>query len=389
MNIEVIGSTQPGNKLSVEEAKLFSGHAAGICYMKDDFGEILVEPEEKTFARFNGTAGSGHHSVSGHVSYNLLISGIPKIIAMILNNEKDYNTSEKSARYTKMETSGKEKELYEKWIDKFDKLIHERYPQLDDTTVRKLAQENARYFISVFTPSTTMEYTVDFRQGNYLIGFLESPNLANKMPKDFYQKLKPWLDETAKALRSVLNCEEIRDNKGRELSLFATRERSEYFGEVYSINYHGSFAQLAQAQRHRSLSYEINLRSSFVGAFGEMNYFIPMLIRNNVEVRNEYLNDIMSVGGNYPQGVMVAINERGTLENFILKCHERLCGAAQWEICMQTEDTLEWYWRRANEFVLQDILRQYDEGKTKCQFGYYTCNRPCPLGQPQAFTREV
>ncbi len=83
------------------------------------------------------------------------------------------------------------------------------------------------------------------------------------MPKDFYEKLKPWLDETAKAFRSVLNCEEIRDNKGRELSLFTTRERSEYFGEVYSTNYWGSFAQLAQAQRHRSLNYEVNLYRSF------------------------------------------------------------------------------------------------------------------------------
>ncbi len=116
MDITVIGSTQPGYRLPIAEAKLFSGHSAGICYMKDDFGAILTEPEEKTLRRFNGTAGSGHHSVSGHVSYNLLISGVPKIIAMILNNEKDYNTSEKSARYTKMETSGLEKDLYEKWI---------------------------------------------------------------------------------------------------------------------------------------------------------------------------------------------------------------------------------------------------------------------------------
>lgn len=384
MNINVVGSTQPGNKLSVEEAKLFSGYSAGICYMKDDFDKILAEPKEKTLARFNGTAGSGHHSVSGHVSYNLLISGIPKIIAMILNNEKDYNTSEKSARYTKMETIGKEKELYEKWIVKFEKLIHEEYPQLDDTVTRKLAQENARYFISVFTPSTTMEYTVDFRQGNYLIGFLESPNLAKRMPKDFYEKLKPWLDETAKALRQVFNCEEIRDNKGRELSLFATRERSEYFGEVYSVNYQGSFAQLAQAQRHRSLNYEIIIPISSMFSF-----FVPELIKKDDKTRREYLDDMALVAENYPQGMLVAINERGTPEDFILKCNERLCGAAQWEICDRTEITL---FRYLVEFdgsgPVFDMLSQYS-GKTKCQFGHYACKRPCPLGQSQAFTRKI
>ena len=382
MNIQVIGSTQPGNKLPVEEAKLFAGHSAGICYMKDDFDAILTEPEEKTLRRFNGTAGSGHHSVSGHASYNLLISGVPKIIAMILNNEKDYNTSEKSARYTKMETSGLEKELYEKWISKFEKLIHEEYPQLDEMTTRKLAQENARYFISVFTPSTTMEYTVDFRQGNYLIGFLESPNLAERMPKSFYEKLKPWLDETAKAFRSVLNCEEIRDNKGRELSLFAMRARRELFGEVYSTNYVGSFAQLAQAQRHRSLDYEMTI-------LPDKQFFVPMLVRRDETIRSEYLNDMKSVAKYYPQGMLIAINERGTPENFILKCNERLCGAAQWEICMRTKATLDRYRRNVKgQQDLADMLDNYSE-KTKCQFGYYTCDRPCPLGQSQAFTREV
>ena len=388
MDIKVIGSTQVGYQLPVEDAKLFSGKSAGICYMREDFDAILVEPEETTLKRFNSTAGSGHHSVSGHVSYNLLLSGVPKIIAMILNNEKDYNTSEKSARYTKMETSGLEEELYLKWIDKFKAIIQEKYPQLEEAKVKKLALENARYFISVFTPSTTMEYTVDFRQGNYLIGFLESPNLASRMPADFYEKLKPWLDETANALRSVFNCEEIRDNKGRELSLFATRSRHEFFGEVYSTNYLGSFAQLAQAQRHRSLDYEITIPSDKK----RFAFFVPMIIRDNDEARDEYLQDMMKLVENYPQGMLIEINERGTPENFILKCNERLCGAAQWEICMQTKKTLEKYASEVHDRYLNhsvyEMLAKYLD-KTKCQFGYYTCDRPCPLGRAQAFTREI
>ncbi len=67
--------------------------------------------------------------------------------------------------------------------------------------------------------------------------------------------------------------------------------------------------------------------------------------------------------------------------------NERLCGAAQWEICMQIEKALDRYYDRADEYTQQLSLKEYCK-KTKCQFGYYSCNRPCPLGQPQAFTRE-
>ena len=42
-----------------------------------------------------------------------------KILAMIINNEKDYSTSEKSARYTKMKLSLKEQEIYDKWMSIF------------------------------------------------------------------------------------------------------------------------------------------------------------------------------------------------------------------------------------------------------------------------------
>lgn len=383
MRIKVIGSTLPGICLPIKEAKIFSGQSAGICYMKSSFKKILGEPKEDMLKRFNNTARLGHHSVAEHVSYNLLLSGIPKIIAMILNNEKDYSTSEKSARFTRMKTSGKEKMLYEKWIKKFKQLISDEYPQLKKKIVQRLAQENARYFISVFTPATTMEYTVNFRQGNYLIGFLESPNLANQMPEEFYQKLKPWLDGVAKALRRILNCDEIRDNKKRELSLFATRNRDQSFGEVYSVNYLGSFAHCAQAQRHRTLDYEIMVPS----ISEKVEFFVPELIRENDAVREEYLSDMLLVAENYPQGMMVAINERGTPENFILKCNERLCGAAQWEICMQTKAILEEYHAKTKGPV-SDMLSKY-LGKTKCQFGNYTCKRPCPLGSAQAFTRKV
>ena len=112
MKIKVIGSTKIGYKMPKEEAINFSGKSAGICYMPDSLETLFSEPIEKTEKRAKGTLASGHHSVFGHVTYNLSLEGIPKILAMILNNEKIYNTSEKSARYTKMEPSDKEKALY-------------------------------------------------------------------------------------------------------------------------------------------------------------------------------------------------------------------------------------------------------------------------------------
>ena len=119
--------------------------------MPDTVETLFAEAPEKTQRRANGNLESGHHSVFGHAHYNLIFEGIPKILAMILNNEKIYNTSEKSARYTKMQPSEEEKVLYEKWIEKYKKVIKEEYPEFDDKKVKKLAQENARYLISVFT----------------------------------------------------------------------------------------------------------------------------------------------------------------------------------------------------------------------------------------------
>ena len=56
MKLRVIGSTQPGFTLPVDEALLFSGREAGICYMPDDFDALLAEPESRTLARVQGTA---------------------------------------------------------------------------------------------------------------------------------------------------------------------------------------------------------------------------------------------------------------------------------------------------------------------------------------------
>ena len=367
---------------------MFAGRSAGICYMKDSFDQIEAWSDDKAMELFEKIGKSGHHSVAGHTSYNLVLSGIPKIIAMILNNERDYNTSEKSARYTRMATSGDEKRLYDKWFAIFYEAIRGTYHTLEDRTIESLAKENARYFISVFTPATTMEYTVDFRQGNYLIQFLEDyAEIISESNEPFDCKLRPWLIETAKLFRSVFNCDELREGKGRGLSLFAKRERHEQFGESYSVNYKGSFAQLAQAQRHRKLKYEM-----MVPDLSEAEFFVPPILPRGVV--EQYLKDMESVKADYPQGMLVKINEQGCHDDFITsKCTERLCGSAQLEICRQTRMTLNRYIYATCDLGLTDI---YDElrlvrDKTKCQMDFVTqkCTKPCPLGQANAFTRRI
>lgn len=381
MKIQVIASTKVGYTLPKEEAIDFSGKSAGICYLPDTLETLFAEPIEKTQRRANGNIKSGHHSVFGHPTYNLSFEGIPKILAMILNNEKMYNTSEKSARYTKMEPSPQEKELYEKWIEIYSAQISKAYPEFDEKRVKKLAQENARYLISIFTPATVMEYTTNFAQLNYIINWAKD-YIANTDNSAFALKLKAVFKEF---LQSVPDLEvEGLDSrvKNRSFSIFAQRKnRTEEFGENYCVSYLASFAQLAQAQRHRTLSYEMTLLDT-------PQYYIPPVIRNT-EYEEMWLKDISSLKDFFPQGMLVQVNERGTIENFVLKCTERLCGAAQLEIMEQTQIIMGKYLDSVKDNPdLYNYLLPYSKG-ARCTFPGWKCTSPCIFGGKNAMNRIV
>ncbi|CDE14685.1 thymidylate synthase [Clostridium sp. CAG:470] len=380
MKIKVIASTKVGYVLPKEEAVDFSGKSAGICYLPDTVETLFAEAPEKTQRRANGNLESGHHSVFGHAHYNLILEGIPKILAMILNNEKIYNTSEKSARYTKMEPSEKEKKLYEKWIELYKKEISKEYPRFDEKKVQKLAQENARYLISVFTPATIMEYTVSFEQLNFIVSWFED-YIDYEPETEFSTKLKKAMKEFLEALPD-LKVEKLNPRiKGTKLSLFAKRDRAEEFGENYSTTYLASFAQLAQAQRHRTLAYEMTLLK-------KPEYYVPRIIRGT-ELEKEWLKDISSLEEYYPQGMLVKVNERGTVENFILKCTERLCGAAQLEIMEQTVITMNKYLESVKDNpVIENELLPYSKG-ARCTFPGWKCKSPCIFGGKNAMNRKI
>ncbi len=380
MKIEIIASTKPDYIMPKEEAVKFSGRGAGICYMPDTWDTLASEEEEKTLRRANNTLISGHHSVFGHPTYNLILENIPKILAMILNNEKDYNTSEKSARYTKMQPSEKEKDLYEKWIEIYKSEILKEYPDFEEKRVNKLAQENARYLISIFTPATTMEHRLSFQQLNYIVHWFED-YIENAEDNKFSKKLKPVLKEFIEKMPDVILDDLNSRVKNRSLSIFAQRQREEEFGENYSTNYLVSFSELAQAQRHRTLSYEMTFLK-------ETQYFVPPIIRGK-ELEKEWLKDISSLEELYPQGMLVQVNERGTIENFVLKCKERLCGAAQLEIMEQTKETMDKYLKAVEQKpVLYNYLLPYAKG-ARCTFPGWKCTAPCIFGAKNAIKRKI
>lgn len=383
MKTRVVASTKVGYELPIEEAIIFSGKEAGICYMPDTIDTILAEPEEKTVKRAKGNMSSNHHSVFGHPCYNYVFEEIPKIIAMILNNEKVYNTSEKSARYTKMQPSEEERVLYEKWIEIYKERIQKEYSDIEEAQAKKLAQENARYLISVFTPATVMGHSITFQQFSYVLHLMEDFSSKAECSK-FNEQLKPYLQEFVE-LHSKFKVEGISpDSKNRELSLFTNVERKDEWGENYCYTYLASFAQLAQAQRHRTLNYEI-VASSLENEV----FFVPPIIKGT-ELEKEWLEDIKSLSDYFPQGRMVLVNERGTVENFVLKCKERLCGCAQLEIAMQTSKTLEEYLRNTKDTNTRvyNYLMQYATG-ARCTFTDYTCVKSCIWGAKNALDRKI
>ena len=381
MEIKVIASTKVGYVMPKDEAVDFSGKSAGICYLPDTLETLFAEAPEKTQRRADGNIKSGHHSVFGHPTYNLSLEGIPKILAMILNNEKIYNTSEKSARYTHMEPSPQEKELYEKWIEIFKEQILIQYPKFEDKRALKLAQENARYLISVFTPATVMEYTVNFGQLNYIINWAKD-YIKNAEENTFSIKLKETFKEFLVAMPD-LEIEGLDSrNKNRNFSLFAKRKnRNEEFGENYSVTYLASFAQLAQAQRHRTLSYEMTL-------LDEPKYYVPPIIAGT-NLEKEWLKDISSLKEFFPQGMLVQVNERGTIENFVLKCMERLCGFSQLEIMQETKNIMNKYLEATKDKPeLYQYLLPYSRG-ARCTFPGWKCDSPCVFGGYGAMIRNI
>ena len=98
MEINILAATSPYRLNVKNEFNKLSGEFAGICYMSGTLQEIIAQPLEKKLARAQKAKENGHHSIFDHECITLYLKDVPKLFAMLLNNEKVYATSEKSAR---------------------------------------------------------------------------------------------------------------------------------------------------------------------------------------------------------------------------------------------------------------------------------------------------
>lgn len=437
---EIEDSIDP--KLIKKSMKIIAGKAAGICYMPDDYLSEGIQDEEKAIKRADGVAKSGHYSVyeHGHISFIIHTS---KMMAMILNSMGLYSTSEKSARYTSMIPETKiEVDMYKKWSDKFYNLIKAYSGDLlTSREIEKLSMENARYMISVFTP-TVMEYTLPYNRVLLMIGWLRDlsntinsvttlankstmfskriTNPYNKYPY-FYNRIASEALELADLLAIKVdgNIPDLEDHKSIGIEFIRTigyieknnietkkmsnlgasfiedsfkdsYDKKEYYGDMYISKYKASFAEVAQAERHRTLHYNIDLPSI-------LTVYVPKIIRGS-RLEEEWIGDYNILINNniIPQGTLLDVTESGRFEDFVLKCKERLCARAQLEITEVTVDQVKKFAMNSrnnmctlNKKLVQRMIRgthdlDYNNldsiiVETRCRFCDYTCKEPCKL----------
>lgn len=320
--------------------RIVAGLMGSTCYMKDTFADLEKKRVKDIKAIAKIVENNGHHSTFGHSHMTLEITGIPKLLAMILNNEQEYNTSEKSARYTQMDDiDSTEKVLFDKWKEIFEKKIRNEYglcqPFFDKGGVKigKLAQENARYMISSYTP-TNMVYTTSLRQFNYICHWFENV-LEDPRANEIYRTLQPQMQEFVEWFKkNGLYSEDLSDGKGRKLSFFGEPLiRETRNSDVFAIKNDISVAALAQSQRHRTDHHHISELEFFNKT---REYYVPPIIKGT-DLEPQWLADIKSVENALPQGTLLPVVESGKTSNYLMKAYERVCVLAQKEIRDMTQ----------------------------------------------------
>lgn len=382
-----------------EDLTFLSGKFAGTCYAAEGYETIKSQPREKAMKRAESTAVRGHHSVFQHSMVTMEIL-CPKIVAMLLNSIGVSNTSEKSARYTKMKPSTEEEaRLYEKWHEILAAQIQETYGTFfSERETDKLAYENARYMLSVFCP-TSMVYSLPFRNIFYVMDWTDQ--MKTKLEQTgggFNLRLAQELESLKQGLLNAVGGKEnFHDNKNEYFRFMPVQaigewddDNQEYYGDVYTAKFYASFAQVAQEQRHRTLRVKINFSGKEPGEFG---YYIPEILQTE-ELRQEWLADIQSVGEVYPQGMLVSVTEQGLFEDFALKCKERMCGRAQLEIMRITEELVNRFLKNSENLSKANknrLTSMTENGSpcARCGYNDFICTDGCKWGKNHALLRRI
>lgn len=417
-------------KLSQRDVLINAGVKAAVCFKEAKNGVISpenirnTEPEDTLIIRGINTIFNDHTTPSEHAHIGLEITGIPKILCMVLNNEHQYTTCERSLRYTEVEPneylSKIEVDNYNKWITIFENILTTKYydffvknygEKRANNAIHKLAQENARYHVSVFMP-TTLTYTVPFIQINKVCKYMEK--VINNPQNSLEERLIPYMKEFIAKLKELkvlitkndlynicndemktklknIDFEEYKDNnellyannKNIELSLFSNRNKFSgidmlnQYGVNISYNHEESFASLAQEQRHRTIDTEMALTSSF-------KYYIPKLIKDNPSLAIDWGVDMIRLNKLFPQGQIIKVNTSASLKNIInFVGTERCCEHAQLEIedFYLNELIPQVYYELKNvNNELATQLKPYVK-KLRCAYPNYNCPNKC--GHPR------
>lgn len=383
-----------------ESLKNLSGFSANVCY-SNGYDESSIDGRvanvEANIPRFDRVIGTGHHSISDHPMVTVYLGGISKMIAMILNSFGFYATSERSARYTDVSKNASEVEsaLYNEWKDILSNKIEEKYPFIDATRRTKLAMENARYFISVLNPSTSMVYTTSHRQWSYIAQWFKKFADENKYSEVYFlKKLSEEMIELHDAIiENKIGTYEIGDMKNRKIGFLARQTNHpilnsrESYGYNYHVKYDCSFACLAQAQRHRTLRYVMDFDPDNI-----KGVYIPDIIKDDEELSVRWVEDMSYVSDLVPQGLLVTVHEEGNISDLDLKCRERLCGRAQLEIAKLTARTVEHILENTDDDLVKHYLTSMytDNGriKAKCEL-LGICKEHCEFGPIEAVSRII
>lgn len=376
---------------NLNKAMDFSGKIGGICYNEKGLMDSFAEDDEKTEKRVNNSTSGEHQSVFEHVNVSMYLNDSSKMLNMVLNNEGQYSTSERSLRYTTIKDgecnlTKREIFLYEKWYNIFYGLISAQYGDvLKPFKIKTLAKENARYMTSTFI-NTEMVHTIPLAQLNRVATYMKK-YLAKENKNDFEERVsKDFEMFLSECDRLNLLDERLESNrKDRSLKIFGENLDSipEEFGVTYSTTYKGSFAEYAQKERHR-------IEKSSLERDELNGFFVPPILEYYDNLIDIWLYDIMSVKEEVPQGELVTIHEEGTFDTFISKLKERDCSAAQLEIFRQSEETKKKYYEALKEkdhpYVKK--LEPY-MGKRRCGYPDYTCNKPCGFREGIIGSRRI
>ena len=125
----------------------------------------------------------------------------------------------------------------------------------------------------------------------------------------------------------------------------------------------------------------------------EFGFFVPPILKGTV-YEEEWLSDMKSVGGVFPQGTLVSVTEQGLFEDFAVKCKERMCGRAQLEIMDVTSMLLLRFAEHkenlssANKKRLSGMLLN-GRPCARCGYADFVCKEGCTWGLKDALNRKI